>query len=91
MVFQHFNLFNNKTILENITLAPVQLKVMTKEQANAKAMELLERVGLADKANAYPSQISGGQKQRAAIVRSLAMNPKVMLFDEPTSALDPKW
>ena len=90
MVFQHFNLFNNKTILENITLAPVQLKVMTKEQANTKAMELLERVGLADKANAYPSQISGGQKQRAAIVRSLAMNPKVMLFDEPTSALDPE-
>ena len=90
MVFQHFNLFNNKTILENITLAPVQLKVMTKEQANAKAMELLERVGLADKANAYPSQISGGQKQRAAIVRSLAMNPKVMLFDEATSALDPE-
>lgn len=91
MVFQHFNLFNNKTILENITLAPVQLKIMTKEQANAKALELLERVGLADKANAYPSQISGGQKQRAAIVRSLAMNPKVMLFDEPTSALDPEW
>ena len=90
MVFQHFNLFNNKTILENITLAPVQLKIMTKEQANAKALELLERVGLADKANAYPSQISGGQKQRAAIVRSLAMNPKVMLFDEPTSALDPE-
>ena len=90
MVFQSFNLFNNKTILENITLAPVQLKIMTKEQANAKAMELLERVGLADKANAYPSQISGGQKQRAAIVRSLAMNPKVMLFDEPTSALDPE-
>ena len=90
MVFQHFNLFNKKTILENITLAPVQLKIMTKEQANAKALELLERVGLADKANAYPSQISGGQKQRAAIVRSLAMNPKVMLFDEPTSALDPE-
>ena len=90
MVFQHFNLFNNKTILENITLAPVQLKIMTKEQANAKALELLERVGLADKANAYPSQISGGQKQRAAIVRSLAMNPQVMLFDEPTSALDPE-
>ena len=90
MVFQHFNLFNNKTILENITLAPVQLKIMTKEQANAKALELLERVGLADKANAYPPQISGGQKQRAAIVRSLAMNPKVMLFDEPTSALDPE-
>ena len=90
MVFQHFNLFNNKTILENITLAPVQLKVMTKEQANAKAMELLERVGLADKANAYPSQISGGQKQRIAIVRSLMMDPEVMLFDEPTSALDPE-
>lgn len=90
MVFQHFNLFNNKTILENITLAPVQLKIMNKEQANAKAMELLERVGLADKADAYPSHISGGQKQRAAIVRSLAMNPKVMLFDEPTSALDPE-
>ena len=90
MVFQHFNLFNNKTILENITLAPVQLKVMTKEQANAKAMELLERVGLADKANAYPEQLSGGQKQRIAIVRSLAMKPKMMLFDEPTSALDPE-
>ena len=77
-------------VFQHITLAPVQLKIMTKEQANAKALELLERVGLADKANAYPSQISGGQKQRAAIVRSLAMNPKVMLFDEPTSALDPE-
>lgn len=90
MVFQHFNLFNNKTILENITLAPVNLKIMSKEEANKKAMELLKRVGLEDKANAYPSQLSGGQKQRAAIVRSLAMNPKVMLFDEPTSALDPE-
>ena len=87
MVFQHFNLFNNKTILENITLAPVQLKIMTKEQANAKALELLKRVGLADKANDYPSQISGGQNQPAAIVRSLAMNPKVMLFDEPMKDL----
>lgn len=90
MVFQHFNLFENMTILQNITLAPTQLKLMTKEEANAKALELLDRVGLADKANAYPKQISGGQKQRAAIVRSLAMNPKVMLFDEPTSALDPE-
>lgn len=90
MVFQHFNLFNNKTILENITLAPVNLKIMSKDEAKKKAMELLSRVGLEDKANAYPSQLSGGQKQRAAIVRSLAMNPKVMLFDEPTSALDPE-
>lgn len=90
MVFQHFNLFNNKTILENITLAPINLKIMSKDAAKKKAMELLERVGLADKADAYPSQLSGGQKQRAAIVRSLAMNPKVMLFDEPTSALDPE-
>lgn len=90
MVFQHFNLFNNKTILENITLAPVHLKIMSKEEAKKNAMELLKRVGLEDKANAYPSQLSGGQKQRAAIVRSLAMNPKVMLFDEPTSALDPE-
>ncbi len=90
MVFQHFNLFNNKTILENITLAPINLKIMSKDEAKKKAMELLERVGLADKADAYPSQLSGGQKQRAAIVRSLAMNPKVMLFDEPTSALDPE-
>lgn len=90
MVFQHFNLFNNKTIIDNITLAPVHHKIMTKEQANEKALELLARVGLSDKADAYPSQLSGGQKQRAAIVRSLAMNPKVMLFDEPTSALDPE-
>lgn len=90
MVFQHFNLFNNKTILENITLAPINLKIMSKEEANKKAIELLKRVGLEDKADAYPSQLSGGQKQRAAIVRSLAMNPKVMLFDEPTSALDPE-
>lgn len=90
MVFQHFNLFNNKTILENITLAPVNLKIMSKDEAKIKAMELLKRVGLEDKADAYPSQLSGGQKQRAAIVRSLAMNPKVMLFDEPTSALDPE-
>jgi len=90
MVFQHFNLFNNKTILENITLAPIHHKLMSKEEANKKAAELLERVGLSDKADAYPSQLSGGQKQRAAIVRSLAMNPKVMLFDEPTSALDPE-
>lgn len=90
MVFQHFNLFNNKTILENITLAPVHLKLMSKDEAKEKAMSLLKRVGLEDKANAYPSQLSGGQKQRAAIVRSLAMNPKVMLFDEPTSALDPE-
>lgn len=90
MVFQHFNLFNNKTIMENITLAPIHHKIMTKDQANEKALELLKRVGLSDKADAYPSQLSGGQKQRAAIVRSLAMSPKVMLFDEPTSALDPE-
>lgn len=90
MVFQHFNLFNNKTIIENITLAPINLKIMSKDEANKKALELLKRVGLEDKADAYPSQLSGGQKQRAAIVRSLAMNPKVMLFDEPTSALDPE-
>ncbi|MCC8016682.1 MAG: amino acid ABC transporter ATP-binding protein [Clostridiales bacterium] len=90
MVFQHFNLFNNKTIIDNITLAPVHLKLMSKEEANENALNLLKRVGLSDKADAYPSQLSGGQKQRAAIVRSLAMNPKVMLFDEPTSALDPE-
>lgn len=90
MVFQHFNLFNNKTIIDNITLAPVYHKLMSKEEANEKALALLNRVGLADKADAYPSSLSGGQKQRAAIVRSLAMNPKVMLFDEPTSALDPE-
>ncbi len=90
MVFQHFNLFNNKTVLGNITLAPVKLKIMTKEQAKERALQLLDRIGLKDKADAYPAQLSGGQKQRIAIVRSLAMDPKVMLFDEPTSALDPE-
>ena len=90
MVFQHFNLFNNLTVRKNMTLAPVRLKLMSKEEANENAMALLRRVGLADKADAYPSQLSGGQKQRIAIVRSLAMKPKVMLFDEPTSALDPE-
>lgn len=90
MVFQHFNLFPHKTILENITLAPVVLKKMGKEEAKERAMELLNRVGLADKAESYPEQLSGGQKQRIAIIRSLAMDPDVMLFDEPTSALDPE-
>lgn len=90
MVFQHFNLFNNKNVLQNITLAPVELKLMSKEEANEKGMQLLKRVGLETKADAYPSQLSGGQKQRVAIARALAMNPDVMLFDEPTSALDPE-
>lgn len=90
MVFQHFNLFPHMTILKNMTLAPIKLLGLSKEQAEAEAMELLERVGLKEKAYAYPSQLSGGQKQRIAIVRSLCMHPEVMLFDEPTSALDPE-
>ena len=90
MVFQHFNLFPHLTILGNITLAPVMLKKMTKQQAHDKALELLAKVGLEDKADAYPAQLSGGQKQRVAIARALAMEPEIMLFDEPTSALDPE-
>ncbi len=90
MVFQHFNLFNHLNVLKNMTLAPVHLKTLSKEEAKSKAMQLLDRVGLADRAEAYPSQLSGGQKQRVAIARALEMNPDIMLFDEPTSALDPE-
>ncbi len=90
MVFQHFNLFNNLDVMGNMTLAPTELKMATKAQATEKALQLLERVGLLDKASAYPAQLSGGQKQRVAIARALAMNPDILLFDEPTSALDPE-
>ncbi|MBQ0042836.1 MAG: amino acid ABC transporter ATP-binding protein [Lachnospiraceae bacterium] len=90
MVFQHFNLFPHKTILQNLTLGPIKLKGVSKEEANAKGLELLKRVNLEDKANTYPSHLSGGQKQRVAICRALAMDPEVILFDEPTSALDPE-
>lgn len=90
MVFQHFNLFPHMTVLDNVTLAPIQLKKMTKNEAKSRGMELLTRVGLESKADAYPPQLSGGQKQRVAIARALAMNPDIMLFDEPTSALDPE-
>ena len=90
MVFQHFNLFPHKTVIQNMTLAPVKLKKMTQEEADKKALKLLKRVGLEDRANTYPIQLSGGQKQRVAIVRALMMEPEVMLFDEPTSALDPE-
>ena len=90
MVFQHFNLFNNLNVLDNLTLAPVELKKADKNAAKAQAMQMLEKVGLSDKAQAYPSQLSGGQKQRVAIARALCMNPDIMLFDEPTSALDPE-
>lgn len=90
MVFQHFNLFNNMNVMRNLTVAPVKIKKMEKEEAEAKAMDLLKRLGLEDKADYYPSQLSGGQKQRIAIMRSLMMDPDVMLFDEPTSALDPE-